>query len=121
MKVYCKDGKVYDTTNKVVDKPCILVDKETSTFHGWGSEEFMTQKYNTIVSAYNENGFTDMASACTLISLADLDVRYTVYIVNRLLLFSATSFARDLLDRMDGNKDIFFGWLNQEMERVPIE
>lgn len=121
---YYFEGSIYGANGCILKDPCIIIDKESGCFHGYGSKDTMLAKYNTYVARFNEAGMSDMASDLVLVEFndyADLNKKCITYVIRRLLEYTATPFPIEFLKYLNsGDKYAFDMWLRSEMEKIPI-
>lgn len=121
---YYFEGSIYSANGCILKDPCIMIDKESGCFHGYGSKDVMLAKYNTYVDRFVKAGMTDIAGDLVLLEFndyADLDKKCITYVIRRLLEYTATPFPIEFLNHLcSDDKNTFDVWLRSEMERIPI-
>lgn len=118
--VYVQDGHVFNSvTERVVNTPAFILDLMTGTFHGWGEADYISQRFHDITAKLSDAGHPVTASSFVYVEMGDaIPVNMQVYVLRRLLEYSATRFGVELYEQMQTGKAV--EWLDTEMLRLPI-
>lgn len=110
-------GSIYNTqTGSIVENPAVLINEDGIAF-GFGDEKDMLPKYKSMALPMRKIG--DCLNMLTL-SPFNADRQMQCYILNRVAEFSGHDFNRQLIE-MASDKNKFLPWIEQEMQKVPIE
>ena len=119
---YMEGGSIINAfTGCIIERPAILVSKESDMMYGWGNIEDVEKRFDKYVSRYAKAGMTDEANDLMLIELSEykIDRNMACYVIRRTTEFTATGFIMNLCRELLTGTDPIT-WLKAEMERVPI-
>lgn len=120
---YMDGGSIINSyTGGIIEDPAILVSASDDILHGWGSMENVEAKFTKFAHGYSQAGMEQELNDLMLIELSQYRIgrEMACYVMRRAAEFMATGFIRDLCGRLKSGDDPI-RWLEQEMERVPID
>lgn len=111
-----RNGKFYITiTEDFIGKPAILVDVSGDSLLKFGEFELVSKIAEKLKPAFDA---TQISNDIKVLDLKNLSVDEQVYVVNRMLEYTASGFIPKFVNK---STDINFkDWLKSEMERVVI-
>lgn len=120
--IYLESGSIVNNIhNTLIQKPAILLDKDTGCVHAWGNRDDVMAKFQTAASAYIQAGLSDMADALLVIDMTEsnLSVEEQCYLLKRCVEHTASGFQTELCRHATQNDG--WDWLHQAMQSVPID
>ena len=119
VSLYC--GSVMNNMAGVlVEKPAFIMTKSTGSISRWGEYEKVSAHFDNMARRCAAGGMSDLMNDFVLVAMdeAMISREEQCYILKRLLEYTATSFGKDLLARLE-SEDLKT-WLAGEMARLPL-